>query len=59
MEKKDQPRSNWDLIKMLFILIINNKKWWLLPLLLVLALLGVFVSVTGNTSVLPAIYALF
>jgi len=56
---KSRLRSNYDLILFLFSLIVTHKKWWLLPLLLVLAFLGLFVSVTGNSSVLPAIYALF
>ncbi|MFC1698406.1 DUF5989 family protein [Candidatus Omnitrophota bacterium] len=52
-------KNNKDLLIELFILIKENKKWWLLPFLLVLALLGLFVSLTGNQSILPAIYALF
>jgi len=57
--KKNQLKSNFDLIRFLFVKIITLKKWWLLPLLLVLLFLGIFVSLTGNSSVLPAIYALF
>jgi len=56
---KGEIKSNWDLIMLLFIMIKTRRKWWLLPLLLVLAFLGVFVSLTGNNAVLPAIYALF
>jgi hypothetical protein len=56
---KGEIRSNWDLIVLLFIMIKTRRKWWLLPLLLVLAFLGIFVSLTGNQSILPAIYALF
>ena len=56
---KEGIRSNWDLIVLLFIMIKTRRKWWLLPLLLVLAFLGIFVSLTGNQSILPAIYALF
>jgi len=52
-------KSNKDLLIQLFILIKENKKWWLLPLLLVLVFLSLFVSLTGNQSILPAIYALF
>lgn len=52
-------KNNKDLLIGLFLLIKENKKWWLLPLLLVLALLGIFVSFTGNQTILPAIYALF
>lgn len=59
VEKKKNLRNNKDIIVALFILIKENKKWWLLPFLFVLAFLGIFVSLTGNQSILPAIYALF
>ncbi len=52
-------KSNRELLLFLFVLIRENRKWWLLPVLFVLAILGIFVSLTGNTSLLPAIYALF
>ncbi len=52
-------KKNQDILFSLFILIKEQKKWWLLPLLLILAFLGLFVSLTGNQSILPAIYALF
>ncbi len=66
-EKNDKPdkgalpqfESNKDLIIYLFLLIKENKKWWLLPLLLVLGFLGLFIGLTGNQSILPAIYAFF
>ncbi|MBD3264818.1 MAG: hypothetical protein GF375_06925 [Candidatus Omnitrophica bacterium] len=57
--KKSRIRSNIDFLMALFILIRTNKKWWLLPLLLILGFLGIFISLTGNQSILPAIYALF
>lgn len=61
--KKDQPQkeagSSWDVILLLFVMIKNTRKWWLIPLLIVLAFLSIFVRLTGNSSVLPAIYALF
>lgn len=59
VKKKNRFQSNWEIVWMLFILIKTNKKWWLLPLLLILAFLGLFVSFSGNQSILPAIYALF
>lgn len=61
MENKEGPeiKSNWDLLVLLFLKIKQARKWWLLPFLLLLAFLGLFVSLTGNQSVLPAIYALF
>ncbi|MBL7197457.1 MAG: hypothetical protein ISS47_05120 [Candidatus Omnitrophica bacterium] len=57
--KKSRFKSSLELLKELFILIKINKKWWLLPFLLVLAFLSIFVSLSGNQSILPAIYALF
>lgn len=61
MDNKEQPKvtNNWDLLVLLFIKIKQARKWWLLPFLLLLGFLGLFVSLTGNQSVLPAIYALF
>ena len=58
-KKKSRFESNKELLIMLFILIKENKKWWLLPFLVVLIFLSLFVSLTGNQSILPAIYALF
>jgi len=57
--KKTHFANNKKLLVSLFILIKENKKWWLLPFLLILVILGIFVSLTGNQSILPAIYALF
>jgi hypothetical protein len=59
MLKEQTFKSNRDLLLALYILIKANKKWWLIPLLMVLAFLSLFVSLTGNQSILPAIYALF
>ena len=63
LSKDEKPRSafrvNMDIIWALFIMIRTHKKWWLLPLLLVLAFLSLFVGLSGNQSILPAIYALF
>lgn len=58
-DQLQQITGNKDLLIYLFLLIKENKKWWLLPLLFVLALLGLFVGLTGNQSILPAIYAFF
>jgi len=59
--REDMPEisSNRDLLIYLFLQIKRHRKWWLLPLLFVLAFLALFVSLTGNSSILPAIYALF
>lgn len=59
-ESKDLAnKSNWDILLYLYILIRQNRKWWLLPFLAVLAFLSIFVGVSGNRAILPAIYALF
>lgn len=54
-----QFNNNKELLLYLYILIKENKKWWLLPFLIVLGILSLFVSLTGNQSILPAIYAIF
>jgi len=56
---KGRLRTNFTVLYQLFVLIVKNKKWWLLPLLMVIAFLGLFISLAGNSSVLPIIYALF
>ena len=57
--QKNEKNSNWDILLYLFVLIRQNKKWWLVPFLVVLAFLSIFVSLSGNQAILPAIYALF
>ncbi len=57
--KKSRIKSNIELLRELAVLIMINKKWWLFPLLFILAFLSLFVSLSGNQSILPAIYALF
>lgn len=57
--KKGKIKTNKDILLLLFVLIKENKKWWLLPMLLVLAFLSLFVSLSGSQSILPVIYALF
>jgi hypothetical protein len=44
-------REFWDFLR-------YNKKWWLLPILVTLALLGLFIVLTG-TPLAPFIYTLF
>lgn len=51
--------SNRAVLAALYHMIRENRSWWLLPPLVVLAFLSLFVSLTGNSSILPAIYALF
>ncbi len=36
----------------------ENKKWWLVPILLVLALMGILVAISGSAAA-PFIYPLF
>ncbi len=38
--------------------IVENKKWWLIPIVVVLALVGLLV-VLGSTGAAPFIYTLF
>jgi hypothetical protein len=46
------------LYKEFFLFLKENKKWWLIPILLVLALMGVLVALSGS-AVAPFIYPLF
>ncbi len=59
IKKESRIKNNIYLLYNLFLLIKQRKKWWLLPLLVILFLLSLFVSLTGNQSILPAIYTLF
>ena len=58
-KNKSRIRQNYEIIKLLFRYIKENKKWWLIPFLLVLAFFGIFISFVGNSSVMPILYALF
>jgi len=59
-ELREKPLgTNRAVLWALFQMIRQNRKWWLMPIFLVLSLLSLFVSLTGTSSVLPAIYALF
>ncbi len=62
--KKDKPlkkrlSENWEVLMEIFDLIKLHKRWALLPVFLVLAVLSLFITLAGGSSVLPAIYALF
>lgn len=52
-----QEQSN-SIVSELLQFLKHNKKWWLLPILIVLALVGVLV-VLGGTAAAPFIYTLF
>ena len=58
-KNKGRLRQNYEVIKLLFKFIMENKKWWLIPFVFILALFGLFVSFVGNSSVMPLLYALF
>lgn len=38
--------------------LVQNRKWWLVPIVLVIALVGVLVAL-GGTAAAPFIYSLF
>jgi len=46
------------LVQEFFVFVTENKKWWLIPILLVLALVGLLVLL-GSTGAAPFIYTLF
>ena len=52
-ELNAQPRSN--LVAEVVYLLAQNKKWWLLPILIVLALVGILILLAG-TGAAPFIY---
>jgi len=63
-EKKQKPlghrlKENWEVLMEIYALIKLHKRWALLPVFLVLAVLSLFITLAGGSSVLPAIYALF
>jgi hypothetical protein len=57
-EKAAQDNSNPSFISDCWYLLYYSKKWWLLPILLVLALLGAMVLLSGSAAA-PFIYTLF
>lgn len=56
---KRRITENWAVLKEIYSLILLHKRWALLPVFFVLAVLSLFISLAGGSSVLPAIYALF
>lgn len=63
-EKKDKNlrqrlKENFEILGEIWELIKLHKRWALLPVFLVLAVLSLFITLAGGSSVLPAIYALF
>lgn len=56
---KENFKTNNKMLKEIFLLIKKNKKWWLMPIFFVFAILSLFLTLAGGSSILPAIYALF
>lgn len=42
----------------MFVRVRQTRKWWLLPVLLLLAAIGIVLNVFSSYNVLPAIYSL-
>ena len=47
------------LLKEFWTFIKERKLWWMTPIILILALLGIFIVLTEKSVVLPFIYAVF
>jgi hypothetical protein len=68
MNKEEEPGSSkfeqlddddqMSLVQEFLVFLVEYRNWWLLPILAVLALLGLFV-VLGGTGAAPFIYTLF
>lgn len=56
---KQRLSENMEILREIFALIVLHKRWALFPVFLVLAVLSLFITLAGGSSVLPAIYALF
>lgn len=56
---RENLTANNKMLKEIFLLIKKNKKWWLMPIFFVFAILSLFLTLAGGSSILPAIYALF
>jgi len=47
------------IIKEFWGFLMERKKWWLLPIIIMLALLGLLIIFTESSAVAPFIYTLF
>ena len=47
------------IIKEFWGFLMERKKWWLLPIIIILALLGLLIIFTEGSAVAPFIYTLF
>jgi hypothetical protein len=45
-------RELWQFLK-------ERKKWWLLPIIIFLVLLGLLITLTSGTAIVPFVYTLF
>jgi hypothetical protein len=59
IENKPRLRQNYEIIKLLFKYIKENKKLCFVSFFVVWILFGIFVYFAVNNSVMPLIYALF
>jgi hypothetical protein len=50
---------NMGIIKEFWGFLMERKKWWLLPIIIMLALLGLLIIFTEGSAVAPFIYTLF
>lgn len=57
-EKEASRRAEPSLLREFWGFLRDSKKWWLLPLLIVFALFGLMMALSG-TGVAPFIYTLF
>lgn len=57
-ERAASEQSKKGLLNDFWQLLLHNKKWWLLPILIVFALLGSLIFLSG-TALAPFIYTLF
>lgn len=51
--------ANAGFVKELWGFLMTRKKWWLLPIIIVLALLGLLVILSEGSAIAPFIYTLF
>ncbi len=59
LKEKEKRMSKLRVVKEFFQYIIQNKKLWLIPLIIILALVGIVVLVSQSQAIAPFIYSLF
>lgn len=50
---------NMSIVKEFWGFLKERKKWWLLPIIIMLALLGLLIILTEGSAIAPFIYTLF